>query len=102
MTAPEAQLSFSDGQNELHLRQLAIIIDLSLLFNQSSSLLNTFSLIFCLCLQDLGAHTRVSPAQRKVTMGKFVDSVNSTPEARQELENWGLSFENDTIHVSLV
>ena len=35
-------------------------------------------------------------------MGKFVESVNSTPEARQELENWGLSFENDTIHVSLV
>jgi hypothetical protein len=35
-------------------------------------------------------------------MGKFVDSVNSTPEAIQELENWGLSFENDTIHVSLL
>ena len=53
------------------------------------------------CFQDLATHTRVSPAQRKITMGKFVDSVNRNPEARQELLNWGLSFDTDTIHVSL-
>ncbi|XP_071132212.1 piwi-like protein 1 [Mytilus edulis] len=50
-------------------------------------------------MKDIATHTRVSPAQRKLTMGKFVNSVNSSPEASQELANWGLSFDNDTIDI---
>lgn len=50
-------------------------------------------------LQDLAVHTRVTPEQRKLTMIKFMQSVNGTPEARAELEKWGLLLENSVIEV---
>lgn len=49
--------------------------------------------------QDLAVHTRVTPEQRKVTMMKFIQSVNRNPDAKAELEKWGLELENNIIQV---
>jgi len=53
-------------------------------------------------MQDLAHHTRVTPEQRKLTMEKFMHNVNSVPEARKELENWGLQLENQIIMVGIL
>ncbi|XP_076451619.1 piwi-like protein 1 [Babylonia areolata] len=50
-------------------------------------------------MKDLGAHTRCTPSQRLVTMKKFVDSISRSPEARQQLENWGLSLDDTALAV---
>ena len=49
--------------------------------------------------QDLSSHTRVSPTERQNSLRKFISNINSHPEARKELEKWGLSLEPDTIQV---
>lgn len=48
-------------------------------------------------MKDLACHTRVTPEQRRLTMKKFIDSVNNTPEAKAELEKWGLELETNTL-----
>ncbi|XP_052772354.1 piwi-like protein 1 [Mya arenaria] len=48
-------------------------------------------------MKDLAHHTRVTPEQRKLTMMKFMQSVNGNPDARKELENWGLQLDNDIL-----
>ncbi|KAL3877253.1 hypothetical protein ACJMK2_034986 [Sinanodonta woodiana] len=50
-------------------------------------------------MKDLGTHTRVTPEQRVLVMGKFVDSVTSCQEAKAELDKWGLELDNDTIQI---
>ena len=51
-------------------------------------------------MQDLAIHTRVTPEQRRLTMMKFIHSVNNKEEARLELERWGLELDSSTIEVS--
>lgn len=57
-------------------------------------------LILSFHLQDLATHTRVTPQQRQNTMKKFIRSVNNNQEANQELLNWGLELQEETLHVS--
>lgn len=35
-------------------------------------------------------------------MRKFINAVNGNPEAKKELDNWGLSFADNTIDVRLL
>ncbi|XP_062594439.1 piwi-like protein 1 [Saccostrea cucullata] len=51
-------------------------------------------------MKDLASHTRVTPEQRVATMRKFINAVNSNPEAKKELTNWGLSFAENTIDIA--
>lgn len=50
-------------------------------------------------MKDLASHTRVTPEQRVATMRKFINAVNGNPEAKKELDNWGLSFADNTIDI---
>lgn len=50
-------------------------------------------------MKDLASHTRVTPEQRVATMRKFINAVNGNPEAKKELDNWGLSFADNTIEI---
>ncbi|CAG5115063.1 unnamed protein product [Candidula unifasciata] len=51
-------------------------------------------------MKDLAIHTRVTPAQRKLAMKKFISSVNSSPEAQAELAIWGLQLDGSTISIA--
>lgn len=35
-------------------------------------------------------------------MRKFINAVNGNPEAKKELDNWGLSFADNTIDVRVL
>ncbi len=54
---------------------------------------------FFLFWQDLALHSRLSPDQRQLSLRKFCESVNSVPEARGELQKWGLQLDMDVISV---
>ncbi|BFZ03166.1 hypothetical protein BsWGS_06204 [Bradybaena similaris] len=51
-------------------------------------------------MKDLAIHTRVTPAQRQYAMKKFINNVNSTPEARAELAMWGLHLDSTTVSIA--
>nr|ANZ54961.1 piwi 2 [Fimbriaphyllia ancora] len=44
-------------------------------------------------MKDIAAHTRVSPMQRQQAMMKFIDNINSCPEALHELTSWGVQLD---------
>lgn len=44
-------------------------------------------------MKDIAAHTRVSPMQRQQAMMKFIDNINSSPEAISELSSWGIQLD---------
>lgn len=44
-------------------------------------------------MKDIAAHTRVGPMQRQQAMLKFIDNINSCPEALQELTSWGVQLD---------
>lgn len=44
-------------------------------------------------MKDIAAHTRVSPMQRQQAMMKFIDNINSCPEAVKELTSWGVQLD---------
>lgn len=48
-------------------------------------------------MKDIAVHTRVTPEQRQLSMRKFYENVNGTPEAREQLEKWGLCLDRGTI-----
>ncbi|XP_041362450.1 piwi-like protein 1 [Gigantopelta aegis] len=50
-------------------------------------------------MKDIATHTRVTPMQRKLAMQKFVNSVNSNEQAYQQLADWGLELDNNTIPI---
>lgn len=52
-------------------------------------------------VQDLATHTRITPAQRRISLRNFCRSVNSVPEAKAELNKWGLELDNDIMEVSI-
>uniref|UniRef100_A0A2C9L950 Uncharacterized protein n=1 Tax=Biomphalaria glabrata TaxID=6526 RepID=A0A2C9L950_BIOGL len=51
-------------------------------------------------MKDLAAHTRVTPAQRQFAMKKFVNNVNSNPDAKKELAIWGLELDSSTVSIN--
>lgn len=48
-------------------------------------------------MTDIGKVTRLNPEARQQALGKFVQDVNSTPETKALLENWGLRLNNATV-----
>nr|ASW22511.1 piwi2 [Nematostella vectensis] len=48
-------------------------------------------------MKDIAAHTRVNPMQRQEAMKKFVMSINSTPEALEQLTAWNLRLDTSTL-----
>lgn len=47
--------------------------------------------------QDLATHTRITPAQRHLSIRKFAENVNSHPEATKELAKWGITLASDIV-----
>ncbi len=37
--------------------------------------------------------------QRHLALQKFIKNVNTTPDARRELDKWGLELDNGTVEV---
>lgn len=50
-------------------------------------------------MKDLSQHTRVTPNQRHISFQKFIENVSSSPEAYQELANWGLELDKDILQL---
>lgn len=43
-------------------------------------------------MRELATHTRVTPNQRMYSFKKFIENINSNPDAKQVLSQWGLSI----------
>lgn len=50
-------------------------------------------------MKDIATHTRVTPEQRQLTLCKFIQNVNSTPEARKVFADWGLQLQDSPLFV---
>ncbi|KAK3727509.1 hypothetical protein QZH41_018372 [Actinostola sp. cb2023] len=48
-------------------------------------------------MKDISAHTRVGPMQRLDAMKKFIQNIDSTPEALEQLSNWGLRLDQNVL-----
>ena len=48
-------------------------------------------------MKDVAIYTRLSAKDRIKSLEKFVTNVNGTPDAKHELEKWGLELENHMI-----
>lgn len=46
-------------------------------------------------MKDLATYTKLTPHQRVHSYKKYLDNVNNTPEAKEILDQWGLSLEKD-------
>lgn len=44
-------------------------------------------------MKDLAAYTKLTPYQRVLSYKKYVENVNTTPEAKNILSQWGLSLD---------
>ncbi|XP_065911077.1 piwi-like protein 2 isoform X2 [Dysidea avara] len=51
-------------------------------------------------MKDIASHTRLSPMEREACFKKFVENVNSTPKAREELSNWGLKLDMNVMEAT--
>ncbi|XP_061585884.1 piwi-like protein 1 isoform X1 [Cololabis saira] len=45
-------------------------------------------------MRDLSTHTRLNPEHREKRLSSFVTKIEQNPQARGELDKWGLKFEN--------
>lgn len=52
-------------------------------------------------MKDIAQYTRVTPNQRMNGLRKFVQSVNSNPQAKEILGAWGLSLDSATIDLQM-
>lgn len=50
-------------------------------------------------MKDLATHTRITPAQRRISLRNFSKNVNSVPEAKAELKKWGLELDSDIMEL---
>nr|AWH61378.1 putative piwi-1 [Actinia equina] len=48
-------------------------------------------------MKDISAHTRVGPMQRLDAMKKFIQNINSCPEALEQLSSWGLKIDTSAL-----
>ena len=55
--------------------------------------------LLCCVWQDLATHTRVSPLARQASLVKLAQSLNRSPEARAELDKWGLTIDEELMTV---
>lgn len=44
-------------------------------------------------MKDLATYTKLSPYQRVLCFKQFVNNVNTTPDSKEVLDNWGLSLD---------
>ena len=51
-------------------------------------------------LQDIAAHTRVSPTAREQAFRNFVKRMKATPKAMEELDGWGLALDSGLAELS--
>jgi len=43
------------------------------------------------------AHTRTTPPQRVAKLMEFIRQTNSNPKAREELDNWNVSLDDNLV-----
>ncbi|XP_077999596.1 piwi-like protein 2 [Glandiceps talaboti] len=48
-------------------------------------------------MKDIASHTRISPTERVRSMRKFMENIESSPEATNELAKWGLELDMDIL-----
>ncbi|XP_071808284.1 piwi-like protein 1 [Asterias amurensis] len=48
-------------------------------------------------MKDLASHTRITPAQRHLSLRKFVDNIYANKDALAELKNWGMTLDRDIL-----
>ncbi|KAJ8319428.1 hypothetical protein KUTeg_004519 [Tegillarca granosa] len=82
------------GGKEMKSEAICLVPELCYLTGLSDELRQDFRV-----MKDLATHTRVTPQQRQNTMKKFIRSVNNNQEANQELLNWGLELQEETLHI---
>lgn len=51
-------------------------------------------------MKDLATYTKLTPYQRVLSYKKYVENVNSTPEAKSILNQWGLSIDSDLTKIT--
>ena len=51
-------------------------------------------------MKDVANYTRLSARERIKSLEKFVQNVENTPDAKQELEKWGLKLEKQMIEIN--
>ncbi|XP_028269817.1 piwi-like protein 1 [Parambassis ranga] len=51
-------------------------------------------------MKDLHSHTRLTPDQREGRLTRFVNNIQMTPEAQEELDKWGLSFDKQLLSLT--
>jgi len=51
-------------------------------------------------MKDVEDHTKVTPAERKLAFKKYVDQINMNSEAKNILDNWGLSLGKETVKMT--
>jgi len=52
-------------------------------------------------MTSVGKVTRQPPEGRQKSLLKFLESVRTTPEAKQVLDEWGLELESATIEMEV-
>ncbi|XP_029016531.1 piwi-like protein 1 [Betta splendens] len=50
-------------------------------------------------MKDLSTHTRLSPEQRESRLNRFVSSIRRNATAQEELEKWGLRFDEELLNL---
>lgn len=76
------------GQKEKEPITLYLVPELCCLTGLTDNMRSDFKV-----MRDIAAHTRVTPNQRLNSFKNFCQNVNTVPEAKEILANWGLSLE---------
>ncbi|CAG0893792.1 unnamed protein product [Darwinula stevensoni] len=50
-------------------------------------------------MKDISTHMRVTPDQRQASLMRFIRNVNSTPEAKKLLSDWGLELAEKSVEL---
>uniref|UniRef100_A0AAQ4QE31 Piwi like RNA-mediated silencing 1 n=1 Tax=Gasterosteus aculeatus aculeatus TaxID=481459 RepID=A0AAQ4QE31_GASAC len=51
-------------------------------------------------MKDLSTHTRLDPMAREGRLNRFVRNIHKNPDARAELDKWGLSFDKQLLSLT--
>lgn len=82
------------GSNEKETRKFCILPELAHLTGMSDEQRKDFKL-----QRDIATFTRVTPMQRISALNAFCRKVNSTPEAKQILDEWGLELDPTPLEI---
>lgn len=75
-------------------RVISLVPELCFLTGLSDKLAGDFT-----AMKEIGNFTRLGPTQRNLQIELFLQRLNSSPEARQELLRWGLELENHIVDI---